>query len=112
MHTHAPASPATSLHPVTHNIAPAAQDKPNDREVEELLELFEQTEAPLLRIVQERVHWHGDALPRWMRAVIITGSITMCIACTAVRYYGSKCFTVRCVCQHHEITQRASMRRG
>jgi hypothetical protein len=74
---------------------PPAQDKPNDREVEELLELFEHTEAPLLRAVDERVHWHAETLPRWVRAMLLLGGVTMTISCTVVRYYGSRCFTVR-----------------
>jgi hypothetical protein len=71
------------------------QDKPNDREVEELLELFEQKEGPLLRAVDERVKWQSDTLPRWVRCMLVLGAVTMGLAVTGVRYYGSKCFTVR-----------------
>jgi hypothetical protein len=73
----------------------AAQDKPHDREVEELLEIFEQTEAPLLRAVEARVKWTSDELPHSVRALLILGAVTMGLACTGVRYYGAKCFTVR-----------------
>lgn len=71
------------------------QDKPNDREVEELLEIFEKTEAPILRAVEERIHWQTGTPTRAMRIMLIAGVVAMCIACTGVRYYGSKCFLVR-----------------
>jgi hypothetical protein len=87
-----------TTHLRTHNTPRArctAQDKPNDREVEELLEIFERTEGPLLRAVKERVKWTSDELPRSVRALLILGAVTMCLACTGVRYFGAKCFTVR-----------------
>jgi hypothetical protein len=71
------------------------KDKPTDREVEELEELFERTQAPLLRAVDERAHWHSDHLPRWMRFVIVVGTVTMGLANAGVRYNSARCFTVR-----------------
>lgn len=72
-----------------------AQDKPSDREVEELLEVFEQKEAPLLRALAARVHWRTGALPAPVRAAVAAGAAAMCAANALARYYGSKCFAVR-----------------
>lgn len=69
------------------------RDKPNDREVEELEELFERTEAPILRAVDERVHWQGDQLPLTQRVAIAVGVATMGVACMLVRYASKSCFT-------------------
>jgi hypothetical protein len=69
------------------------RDKPNDREVEELEELFERTEAPIIRAVEERVDWRGDQLPLAQRVAIVVGVATMGVACTLVRYASKSCFT-------------------
>ena len=74
---------------------PLVQDKPNDREVEELLEIFEKTEAPILRALEERIHWQTGTPTRAMRFMLIAGTVAMCVACTGIRYYSSKCFVVR-----------------
>ena len=69
------------------------RDKPNDREVEELEEVFERTEWPILQAVEERIDWQGHQLPGSMRAVITIGVATMGIACTLIRYASKSCFT-------------------
>ncbi len=76
------------------------QDKPNDREVEELLEVFEQREAPLLRALEERVHWRTGSLPAPMRAAVGAGVAAMCAANAMARYFGSQCFAVRNMALH------------
>lgn len=63
--------------------------------MEELLEIFEKTKAPILRALDERIHWQTGTPSRVMRFMIIAGVTSMCIASTGVRYYGSKCFMVR-----------------
>ena len=63
--------------------------------MEELLEIFEQTEGPAIRALEAHVHWQTGSLPTWMRGVLIIGTACMGLACTAVRYYSKKCFTVR-----------------
>ena len=69
------------------------RDKPNDREVEELEELFERTEWPILQAVEERIDWQGQQLPASVRVVIAIGVATMGIACTLIRYASKSCFT-------------------
>jgi len=59
------------------------------------LEIFEKTKAPILRALDERIHWQTGTPSRVMRSMIVAGVSTMCIASTGVRYYGSKCFVVR-----------------
>ena len=60
-----------------------------------MLEIFEKTKAPILRALDERIHWQTGTPSRVMRFMIVAGVSTMCIASTGVRYYGSKCFVVR-----------------
>lgn len=77
------------------------KDKPNDREVDELLELFELTQAPLLRAVEARVHWHTGQLPRWVRGLLILGALGMGLGCFLVRNVSRSCFTVRPPARSH-----------
>ena len=86
------------------------KDKPTDREVEELEELFERTQAPLLRAVDERAHWHADHLPRWVRFVIVSGTVTVGLANAGVRYNSARCFTVRQ--RWGAVLSRAALTRG
>ena len=66
--------------------------------MEELLEIFEKTEAPILKALDERIHWQTGTPTRAMRFMLVAGGVAMNVACTGVRYYGSKCFVVRPFC--------------
>ena len=66
-------------------------DKPNDREVEELDEMFDRTEAPLLRALETRVSWHGTELPAWATASLILGAASMCLACLGLHFAPASC---------------------
>lgn len=63
--------------------------------MEELLEIFEKTEAPVLKALDERIHWQTGTPSRSLRFMLIAGTVALCLACTVVRYSGSMCFMVR-----------------
>ena len=48
-----------------------------------------------MRALDERIHWQTGTPTRAMRFMLVAGTVAMCVACTEVRYYGSKCFVVR-----------------
>ena len=67
-------------------------DKPNDREVEELNEIFEATVAPLERDLDKATHWHDGTLPLAVRVAIIVGMISLTLSCTFTRFASRLCF--------------------
>ena len=67
------------------------KDKPSDREVEELEELFERTEAPQLRALEVATQWQGDQLPPSVRASIVASTFAMLLACSVLRFGGASC---------------------
>lgn len=64
----------------------------NDREVEELEEIFEATEAPLLRDHDTEMNWHEGSIGLRHKIILVIGSVSFLAACTLLRFASSSCF--------------------